>query len=304
MPAASERQDRLGRGRSRLRGLALSRAGRVLLRFGLLGRGLVFLLVAGLAIQVALGVGFEEPDRPEEEASAAGALAAVSGTPVGAVSLVALAVAAFAFALLMLADATLGHRTEPPRQRWGNRGLSAVGVLIYGVLGWQALQTGLLGDDPAEGDTSEALTARVLQLPGGRVLVGVAVVVLVVVGAGLLRRVAKPTMLSQLRTEEMGRGTRRLLSGLARAGSAARAALAWLAAGFLLRAVLQGDPQEAAGVDETLRQVADATYGPWLLGILALGLACWGAYGVLEVRWRQLAGEEGEDVPAPHDGDR
>ncbi len=37
------------------------------------------------------------------------------------------------------------------------------------------------------------------------------------------------------------------------------------------------------------RSVASSGYGPWLLGVLAAGLFCYGLYCLAEARYRDLA---------------
>ena len=40
----------------------------------------------------------------------------------------------------------------------------------------------------------------------------------------------------------------------------------------------------------TLKEVADATYGQWLLVLLALGMVAFGLYSFAEARWRRILG--------------
>jgi hypothetical protein len=45
---------------------------------------------------------------------------------------------------------------------------------------------------------------------------------------------------------------------------------------------------QAKGLDAIFRSVASSQYGPWLLALLASGLFCYGLYGLLEARYRDL----------------
>ena len=51
---------------------------------------------------------------------------------------------------------------------------------------------------------------------------------------------------------------------------------------FLLDAARQRDPSEARGLDDALRELTHAAFGPILLGLLALGLIAFGAFRVLD----------------------
>ena len=71
-------------------------------------------------------------------------------------------------------------------------------------------------------------------------------------------------------------------------GLTGRAAVVALLGYLLLRASLEHDPQEAAGVDEALRSLVDEAYGRWVVTAIAVGLACYGLYSWIEARYRRL----------------
>lgn len=57
---------------------------------------------------------------------------------------------------------------------------------------------------------------------------------------------------------------------------------------FLLKAALEYDPQEAVGLDGALREVAQASYGPALLGLVAVGLLCYALFCFVEALYRRV----------------
>jgi hypothetical protein len=57
---------------------------------------------------------------------------------------------------------------------------------------------------------------------------------------------------------------------------------------FLIQAARQSDASEARGLGEALQVLAQQPYGPWILGIVALGLVAYGIYMVLQARYRRL----------------
>jgi hypothetical protein len=57
---------------------------------------------------------------------------------------------------------------------------------------------------------------------------------------------------------------------------------------FLLQAALRSDPGEARGLDGALRALQQQSYGPWLLGLVALGLIGYGIYQLVEARYRRI----------------
>lgn len=57
---------------------------------------------------------------------------------------------------------------------------------------------------------------------------------------------------------------------------------------FLLQAARQSDPNEVRGLDGALQSLAQQPYGPWLLGIVALGLLAYGIHAGVQARYRRI----------------
>ena len=57
---------------------------------------------------------------------------------------------------------------------------------------------------------------------------------------------------------------------------------------FLVKAALDFDPDEAVALDGALAELAQAPYGPVLLGIVAAGLIGFGAFSLVESRYRRV----------------
>ena len=60
-----------------------------------------------------------------------------------------------------------------------------------------------------------------------------------------------------------------------------------LAGAFVISAAVNYDPKKAGGLDRALRELADTSAGPWLLGVVAVGLVMFGIYGYAEAKWRR-----------------
>jgi len=71
-------------------------------------------------------------------------------------------------------------------------------------------------------------------------------------------------------------------------GFVARGVVFGLIGSFLLRAAYQYDPEEAVGIDGALAELAQASYGPFLLGLTAAGLFAFGLYSFVEARYREV----------------
>jgi Domain of Unknown Function (DUF1206) len=81
--------------------------------------------------------------------------------------------------------------------------------------------------------------------------------------------------------------THRIVRALGVVGTTARGAVFALAGAFVIQAAWDYQPQKAAGLDGALRSLRDTAAGPWLLGVVAVGLVAFGFYGFAEARWRR-----------------
>ncbi len=250
-------------------------------RVGFAGRGLLYLTVAFLAVGIARG-------RPGGAADKQGAVRTLAGTPLGLALLVVLVVGFTGYALWQAAEAAWGRRDEGnDTKRTGKRAVSAAKALVYAALAATTASI-LFGRDEGGGQQESLWTARVLELPGGRILVGVAGLVIVGGGGWLVARGVRTKFDKHLDTRSMPHPLRKAAMVGGTVGHAARGAVAALAGLLLVKAAKDFNPQEAKGVDGTLRTIVAQPYGRLLLLLAAAGLAAFGLFSFVEARYRRL----------------
>ena len=71
-------------------------------------------------------------------------------------------------------------------------------------------------------------------------------------------------------------------------GFAARGVVYLMLGSFLIQAALRHNPEEAGGIGRALRELSNQPYGPWLLGIVALGLVAYGFFCFVLARYRRI----------------
>lgn len=75
---------------------------------------------------------------------------------------------------------------------------------------------------------------------------------------------------------------------LGRVGYAARG-VAFAIIGMLLAAAgLHARPEEARGLGGALTTLAEQPFGPWLLGAVAVGFVAYGAFMLVQARYRRI----------------
>ncbi|MEU8436188.1 DUF1206 domain-containing protein [Streptomyces sp. NPDC029216] len=271
-----------------------SRAVEVLSRVGLCARGVIYVLVGLLAVQMGFG------GDSGKEADRSGAVRTIGEQPFGRVLLWALVVGLAAMALWRLSEAAFGQAVtggDKWTRRLGSSGLAVFYTVICIGVVQTALVGGSAGGRPGD-ETSKDYTARVLTWPLGRVLVGVVGAVLVIVGVVIVVRSLMRKFEQNLRTGEMSPVTRRVVAGLGVVGGVATGVVAAVAGLFVVLAAVRFDPGEAKGMDETLRSFAATPAGPVLLIAAAVGLLLFGLYSFCEARWRK-APEHGTSAERP-----
>lgn len=256
-----------------------------LARLGFCARGLVYVIVGVIALQIAWGTG------QGNDASKQGALREIAERPLGTPLLLVLAVGLAGYTVWRLSEALWGKQDEDDeRKRTVKRIGSAAKAALYAAFCVSTVK--FLLDGPAQGDArneqEHTLTARALEVSGGRYLVGVVGVALMIGGVYVAYRGLAQKFEERLDTWSMGDVERPIIDVLGTVGMAARGLVFGVAGFLLVKAAMDFNAQEAQGVDGTLRVIAQQAYGQVLLSVTAIGIIAYGLYSFAEARYRQL----------------
>jgi Domain of Unknown Function (DUF1206) len=267
-----------------------------LARGGLLAKGVSYGLVAVLAIGVAVGTGGETTSRQ-------GALATLAQETWGKIVLVLLAAGFAAYAVWRFVQAFAEREDNGDEKatlkKWGKRAGYVGRGLIYASLTFTTVKLLIdAGQQQSQNAKAQQTTATVFDWPAGRWLVAAGGAC--ILGAGLWNayRAVTKKFEDKWRTGEMSE-TERTWGGRAGiAGHLARAVVFTLIGVFVIKAALEYDPNEAIGFDGALQKLADAAYGPYLLGLTAAGLLCYGLYCLVDARYRDVSANSSNDGDA------
>jgi Domain of Unknown Function (DUF1206) len=275
MSALTEQLRHARRGRTGGEGLAW------LARAGFVARGLNYLLIGVLALQLAAG------HRSTHAANQQGALETVEHQPLGKVLLVLVAVGLAGYASWRLVRAAGFVGPEGGRDdTFVDRVVAGGSGFFYGGLCALAVAI-LVGKSHGSGNTHHT-TAGILGWPLGRWLVAAAGVMLVVVAAGQVWKAVTTDFIQDAKTEEMSGLVRKWIVAIGVVGYLARMVVFGLVGVFLVDAAVRYDPDAAVGVDGALRRVQQAPYGPGLLTAVAVGLIVFALYSFSDARYRRL----------------
>ncbi|MFC4856702.1 DUF1206 domain-containing protein [Actinophytocola glycyrrhizae] len=241
-------------------------------RAGMVCYGLVHVIVAYLAVRVAFGSG--------EQADQKGAVQEIGSGSFGAVVLWVLAIGLFAYGGWQLMQAAIGYRWVTKQGKRTRRRIGAVVKAIIGIaLAVYAtrLVTGSGGGGSGNQQQQE-FTAKLLSLPAGQILVGIAAAVVIAVGVAQVRKGVKKKFLDDLDLHDLPRGTQQLVTRLGVFGYIAKGVVVGIIGVLLAFAAFQSNAQEAGGLDRALKTLAAQPFGTAALVVVGVGLAAFGVY--------------------------
>jgi Domain of Unknown Function (DUF1206) len=255
-----------------------SPAARALARAGLTARGILYILIGWVAILVAVG-------QTSQQADQQGALQLLAGQPYGLVSLWLLGIGFAGYALWRLSEAAFGVTAESNGA--GPRLKSLARALIYAGFAYLTFKV-ISGAQGSQTGKQQDLTATVMHHAGGRWLVGIVGLAIVIVGLVLVLEGLRRKFMKYLQTSQMSPRTRRVVEWLGVIGTAARGLVFALTGVLVIEAAVTYTPAKAGGIDKALLTLRNQPFGEFLLILAAVGLVIFGVHGLCEARWRRV----------------
>ena len=245
-------------------------------RVGLVAFGLVHLVIGWLALQLAVG------DR-SGKASSDGAVRELAEQPFGLVLVWLVAVGMFLLMVWRLVEAALGHREDDGFERTRHRLTSAGRGVVYGYISWSAFAVAT-GSGSSSGGT-DSTTAKVMDLPGGQLLVAAVGVAIAGVGVALARKAWTDRFAKEMDSKGLSGRSGTLYLWLGRVGCVAKGIAFAIVGGLFCYAAATHEPDKSGGLDQALSKVLDQPFGPLLLGAIALGFVAHGLFCFAQARY-------------------
>lgn len=252
-------------------------------RTGYIAKGIVYLLIGGLACLAVVGLGGDNVGSKE-------AINQLVRRPFGDVMLGLLGIGLFAYALWRLLQALL----DAEGVGLGLKGIGTrlgflVSSLTHGSLGiycFDLLRNLAMSSGEA---AAHDRTALLMSHRGGVILVFAIGLVFLGVGLRQLGRAINRSYLKNWHHQEMSATQQHFFEGITRWGLSARGVVFMIIGLFLCIAAWRTDPSKAQGLGGALNVLAAQPFGPWLLGIVALGLFGYGLYCLINAAFRDTS---------------
>ncbi|HWS99010.1 MAG TPA: DUF1206 domain-containing protein [Pyrinomonadaceae bacterium] len=255
----------------------------MLARYGYATKGIVYIVVGGVATLAALGLRGETTD-------VRGALQEIEDKPFGKVALATVAFGLVGYVLWRWVQAL----ADTDRKGTKLKGvLVRVGYFfsgaVYAGLAATAAKVLIDVDEPdSSSDIQEDWIASVMGIPLGRTLIILAGAFTVGFGLYQIYKGFKAKFRKRLKLAEMSENKITVATWSGRIGYASRGVVFCIIGFFAVQAALHFNPDEAKGLDEALATLAQNYYGAWALLAVAVGLIFYGFYMLVESRYRKI----------------
>ena len=254
-------------------------------RLGYVVRGVVYGIIGLLALQVVLGGGSKLTDTQ-------GAIGALGSTPLGHLLLYVILAGLVGYGLWGLIRAIVdpqhnGTDAKGIGQRLGFA-VSGISYLALAFATFNLIRGTSVAQNGAQTTQLQQTAGTILSKPWGVWVLGL--VALVMIGVGLLQvyQGLRRDFDQQFKPYSLTSNQRKWISRLGRFGAVARGLVFTLIGVFLFLSAYHKDASLAKGIDGVLASILHQPFGPWLLGIVALGLIAFGIYSALSGLWLRL----------------
>jgi hypothetical protein len=241
-----------------------SRAYHALVAIGLVSYGILHLTLAGIVLQLVFG--------KRANASPEGALNQLGQEPLGGGLLWIMAIGLLTLTLWQGLEAVIGREQPDPGARLRRRLRSAGRAVVYLVLGLLAVGIATRAAS-GSGQGEETITAKLMSVPFGQVLVALVGAAVIGVGIGQIVRGVKQKFI-----EDLDRGAPPAVRRLGTVGYSVKGVALCIIGGLFIWAAITYDPKKAGGMDDALSTIREQPFGSVLLVIMAAGIACFGVY--------------------------
>jgi hypothetical protein len=237
-------------------------------RVGMVAYGVVHLTIAWLGIQLAFG------DR-SGSASRNGALKQLAQQPFGKVVVWVVAVGMFLLVLWKLLEAFIDFTLEDGAKKAFKPATNIFKAIVYGTLGVSAVHVAT--GSKSKNKTTD-YTAKLMDQPFGRWLVGLVGLAIIGYGAYLAYRGWSEKFLEHLDPEGRSGESGKAYKLFGKLGYIAKGIAIGVIGVLFVYAAIDHSAKKSGGLDQALHKVLQQPFGPVLLFAISVGIGCYGLF--------------------------
>lgn len=249
-----------------------------IIRFGIAAKGFVYILLGGLTVMAAAGMGGEKSDSNS-------ALGFLARGLVGQFLLAATAAGLIAYVFWRFYQTFV----DPEDKGTDAKGLGMrMGYfssgIIYGFLAFSAIEI-LIGSGSGSGGGSDSLISKAMSQTYGQLIVGA--IACIYLGKAIYQgyRAYSGNYKNKVKEHDLDPKTRKLVTVSGIAGYTARGVVVGIIAFLTFRAAFTSDSDNGGGTKEAFDFLQNE-FGTVVLGVIALGLVLYGIFMLIKARHR------------------
>ncbi|MGK7394128.1 MAG: DUF1206 domain-containing protein [Candidatus Cyclobacteriaceae bacterium M3_2C_046] len=257
-------------------------------RIGIAAKGAVYLLVGGITLAAALGQGGQKTDRTE-------VLKTIIEQPFGQILLGIISFGLLGYAVWRFIQAI----KDPDDNGTDAKGLikrigMAVSGIVYAGLTYYSASM-VLGNSSGSGSggggggssSKEFFINKLLEQPFGKWLVAIVGAIIIIKGIMQFYRGFSGKFKKDVEDAEVEEKVKKTYDTLGKIGYLSRGVVLGIIGYFFFVAAIQANPDAARGT-EGVFSFLNNTGGPWLMGLIAFGLAGYGVFMFVKAKYRQM----------------
>jgi hypothetical protein len=250
-------------------------------RIGYVAKGITYCLVGGLAVTAALTREGNGSGRKE-------AFQEVLYQPFGKIILGILAFGLLGYAIWRMIQAIKdtehkGTETKGLIKRIGY-GISSLTYAAFTVYVVMLITGSSSGGGDGGGDSRQFFVNKLLEQPFGQWLVGIVAVIIIIRGLMQIYSGYSGKFNNDIKDAQVDDKVRNTYNLGGKAGYISRGIVFCIIGYFFIQAALKANPNEAQGTDGVF-SFLNASGGPWLMGLIALGLLLYGLFMFVRARF-------------------
>lgn len=252
-------------------------------RFGYCAKGVVYCLLGVLAVIAAFGSG------SAKDTGKTDVFKLILEQPLGKFLLFVVALGLLGYVMWRFIEAIKdphndGKNAKGMMKRIGY-GISAIIYLGLSIYAFTMVFNGSSSD--SGGNSKQSIVDKILDLSYGQWLIGIIAGLIVAKGIYEIYKAVSGKYKKDLQEDRINPSYRKLLVKSGLAGYIARG-IVWGIIGFLFfRAAINANPSEVGGTEKAFG-LLESDFGPYVMGIVAIGLICYGIFKILEGLYKRL----------------
>lgn len=254
-----------------------------LARFGMGAKGAVYLILGVLTAMAAFNEGGQKAGQSD-------ALKFLYNQPFGKIMLALLAIGLVGYVVWRFVQAF----RDPENEGDDKKGIAkrigyGVSGLLYAFLAFEAIRMLFQsGSSGGSGGGNKQIVSMLLEQPFGQILVGIVAVALFAKAVSQIYKAVTGKFMEDIQMGQLDDKVRKVIKNTGVVGLLARGVVVGIIGFLFLKAAIQANASKAGGTEGAFSFIQQSSYGSILLGIVAIGLACYGVYMLVKARYKAL----------------